>query len=218
LDNTKRISYNPYFIYPFLAWMAAGAIALANMSKHDLFFAINTHYSDTGDVFMYYVTWLGQAEVIIPALLLLLFIPRLRNWWYFLTALACNVIPFIVQHFIKSWLNYPRPLLLYSNTPGVHYRPEWPELLHTSFPSGHSQGAFSFFCFLSLLLPARFRVYGFVFFLMGMMVCYSRIYLAAHFFSDVYAGSLLGVTLTTLIFAIMSNFKGSLIKQEAATA
>lgn len=185
-----------------------------SVSKGTLFLSINTHYAPVADIVMYYLTWLGQAEVIIPALLLVMVIPRFRNWWYVVIALCCNVIPFVVQHFIKSWLNYPRPLLLLGNSSGLHYLKDWPFLLHSSFPSGHSQGAFSFFCFLSLLLPPKYRVYGFVLFLSALLVCYSRIYLAAHFFEDVYAGSILGTVLTTLIFSILDKYKGLFLKKK----
>jgi membrane-associated phospholipid phosphatase len=89
----------------------------------------------------------------------------------------------------------------------MHYRPEWPVLLERSFPSGHSEGAFSFLCFLSLLLPYRYNKLGILFFLLALTVCYSRIYLAAHFFEDVYAGSIIGTVATTLIFSFMVRYK-----------
>lgn len=182
-------------------------------TQSELFFSINNHYSDFANVFMYYFTWLGQAEVIAPALLLIALIPRFRSWRYLLTAILCNFIPFIIHHYIKSGLNHPRPRLVYRDVAGVHFLPHWPELLHSSFPSGHSQGAFSFFCFLSLLLPAKYRGLGLLFFLMALTVCYSRIYLAAHFFADVYAGSIFGAVATTLVFSVMENYKGGLLKR-----
>ena len=214
MDKKQYISYNPYFIYPFLLWVVAGGLALMNFSKSTLFFAFNSHYSAITDVIMYYITWLGQAEVIIPALFLLMVIPRLRNWWYFAITICCNAIPFLIQHFIKTTLNYPRPLLLFKDMPNMHYLKDWPFLLHSSFPSGHSQGAFSFFCFLSLLLPAKYRVYGCIFFILALSVAYSRMYLAAHFFEDVYAGSILGTILTTLIFSVMNYYRALSLKKK----
>lgn len=195
-----RASYNPYFFVPFLLWVCIGAVVQLLYSRQQLFFAINTHYSDFANVFMFYFTWLGQAEVIIPALLLLPVIPRFRNWKYLALAALCNFIPFLIHHYLKSWLNHPRPRLLYRDIPEMHFLPSWPELLHSGFPSGHSQGAFSFFCFLSLLLPRKYRGYGLLFFVMAITVGYSRIYLAAHLFEDVYAGSIFGVVTTSVIY------------------
>jgi len=78
---------------------------------------------------------------------------------------------------------------------------------------GHSTGAFSFFCFLSLILTARYKAFGLLFFLLALSVCYSRMYLAAHFFDDVYAGSILGTTLTMLMFSIMNQYKSKFFKK-----
>jgi len=214
LLKKSPISYNPYFLLPFLVWVIAGGILLFAFSRQVLFFSVNTHYSDIADWFMYYATWLGQAEIIVPILFVLMLIPRFRNWWYFTTALLCNVVPFLVQHFIKEWLNHPRPRLLFRGIPGMHYLPQWPELLHTSFPSGHSEGAFSFFCFLSLILTTRYRKAGILFFLLALTVCYSRIYLTAHFFDDVYVGSIIGTLGTMLVFSIMEKYKGSFFKKK----
>jgi membrane-associated phospholipid phosphatase len=194
--------------------VAAGGLLLSAYSKQAIFLAINTHYSAFGDVLMYYVTWMGQAEVIIPCLSLLMIMPRFRNWWYFVTALLCNLVPFFVQHYIKGWLNHPRPQLVFCNTPGMHCLPHWPVLLHNSFPSGHSEGAFSFFCFLSLILTAHYRWAGALFFLLALAVGYSRIYLAAHFFDDVYIGSIIGMAGTTLVFSVMARYRDSFFKKK----
>ena len=157
---------------------------------------------------------MGQAEVVIPVLLLLMLIPRFRNWWYFATAALCNLIPFFIQQALKTIFDRPRPRLLYYDRTWMHYLPEWPVYLSRSFPSGHSAGAFSLFCFLSLLLPQRHRVFGLLFFMLALLVCYSRIYLAAHFFADVYAGSIVGAVFTTFVFAIMNKYKGVFYKKD----
>ena len=188
--------------------MVAGGISLAVYSRRDLFSVVNSHYSDIADTAMYYITIMGQVEVIIPVLALIMFIPAYRNWWYFITATLCNIIPMLVQQMLKAHYAHPRPLYYFNHAAWIHYLKEWPELLQWSFPSGHSEGAFSFFCFLSLILPRKYNTAGFLFFLLALSVCYSRIYLAAHFFDDVYAGSIVGTAVTTIIFFIMNKFKG----------
>ncbi len=177
-------------------------------TKQALFSAVNSHYNDTADTLMYYITWMGQGEMIITVLLALLLIPRFRNWWYFLTALLCNLIPFFIQQMLKIVFDSPRPFKYFHNAPWIHYLYKWPYLSDRSFPSGHSAGAFSFFCFLTLLLPSKYRAAGLIFFLLGLAVCYSRLYLTAHFFEDVYAGSIIGTVSTALIFLVMDKYKG----------
>ena len=208
MPKKLNIRYNPLFIFPFLAWVIIGGILLLIFSRDDLFFAVNRHYSDFADGLMSWVTVMGRGEFIILALaLLMVTVPRFRNLYFFFLAVSCNVIPLLFQQVLKSVFNFPRPLLYYQYTHWVHFSSDWPLLLERSFPSGHSEGAFSFFSFLSLLLPLNYRKYGLLFFLLALSVCYSRIYLAAHFFDDVYLGSIIGGLFTTVIFSVMENYK-----------
>ncbi|MFD2785999.1 phosphatase PAP2 family protein [Hymenobacter rubripertinctus] len=63
------------------------------------------------------------------------------------------------------------------------------------FISSHAANAFVLAVFMALVLPRRFRVAKGLLFAWAVAVSYSRIYLAAHYTSDVLAGALLG-TLT----------------------
>lgn len=190
-----------------ILWVLAGGFTCYTCDKKMLFFAVNSRFSDIGDIIMYYTTMIGQAEVIIPVLLTLMIVRKFRNWWYFITAILCNAFPALIHNYIKGWLNHPRPRQVYRGLPGMHYLPHWPELLHAGFPSGHTQGAFSFFCFLSLIIAEKDRKMGVLFLFLALAVGYSRIYLTAHFFEDVYAGSIFGVVATTLLFSVMTYYK-----------
>ena len=199
---------NPFFHSLFLAWVIVGGVLLLAFDKRQLFAVVNTHYTVYGDVVMYYTTWLGQPEVIAPTLLLLMIsLPSLRTKWFFFTAIVCNVIPLFIQQLLKRIFHHPRPLNYFDwaghKADWIHYLPTWPELLRNSFPSGHSQGAFSFFCLLTFLLPKKYKHIGIVFFFAALSVCYSRLYLAAHFFADIYTGSIIGGVSTTLIYSVM---------------
>jgi membrane-associated phospholipid phosphatase len=206
LRRLYKIS-NPYFAIPFLLWVLTGGIFWYLYSKKDLFAFFNTHHNPTSDTLMYNITWMGQAQIIVPVLLLVMALPRYRNWWYLLLALACNVAPFLIAQIIKSALDWPRPLNLYNHAPWIHISPDWPEFLSRSFPSGHSQAAFSMFCFLSLLLIPEYLGFGALFFVLAFSVAISRMYLAAHFFSDVYAGSILGTIVTIVVYDVMHYYR-----------
>ncbi len=214
LIRTRYIKANSYFLLPFLLWVVIGGILLFTCSKRDLFHFVNTHYSDWADHAFVYITMLGQAEVIIPCLLVPLLFPAYRNWWYVLMATLCNLIPFFLEQLLKSWFDHPRPRLLFYDRLWMHYQPEWPVYLSRGFPSGHSTGAFSFFCFLSLILPSKYRALGLLFFLAALSVCYSRMYLTAHFFDDVYAGSIIGTVCTLAVYFIMNNYKNFFYKKD----
>lgn len=174
-----------------------------------LFHYINTHHNSTLDKLMYAITSLGEAYIIIPALLLLMVIPRFRKLQFFLIAAVSNVVPMLVQQGLKSYFDRPRPLNHFHNAAWIHRLPHWPDLYYHSFPSGHSEGAFSFFCFLTLLLPAKYRWVGFIFFILALQVCYSRVYLSAHFFEDTYAGSIIGVLFSSICFVLLYPFYAS---------
>ncbi len=202
-----NISYNPYFFFPFLVWIVFGGMAQLLFTKEQLFFAINARYTSFTDVLMYYITWLGEGRFIVIFLLLLFATPRLRSLWFFVTGTLCSVVPLIIQQFLKEYFKAPRPHSYFHGSSAMHFLPAWPSLVNNSFPSGHSEGAFSFFCLLSLIVPEKYIKAGWIFFLLAISVCYSRIYLTAHFFEDVYAGSIIGCMVTTIIFSIMTRYK-----------
>ena len=187
---------------------------LMNFSGKELFFAINSRHNEIADTIMYYATWMGEGFLITAVLLLLFAFRRFQNWWYFFAALLCNLIPFFIEQTVKSYFDSPRPINYFRHPPWIHLSPNWPELLYRSFPSGHSEGAFSFFCFLSLLLPVRYRAFGFLFFILALLVCYSRVYLAAHFFSDVYVGSILGTVMCIFIYFVINKIKDLFFKKK----
>jgi membrane-associated phospholipid phosphatase len=191
-----------------------GAVLLATHTKIELFTYINTRHAAITDTLMYNITWMGQPQIIIPVLVLMLAFERYRNWWYATATFMCQVTPLIILRLLKSYFDAPRPLNFFKNAPWVHHSEKWPIYMHLSFPSGHSEGAFAFFCFLSLLLPPTYRRFGFLFFLLAFSVCYSRVYLAAHFFADVYVGSIIGLVICTVMFSVMENAKPRFFKEK----
>ena len=154
------------------------------------------------------LTEMGNGVGIGIVLLSLLVFKACRNWWYFFAAILCNVLPAILVQILKGIFDAPRPFEYYkTDAAWIHFDPSWGEkLFHHSFPSGHSAGIFSLCCFLSLILPAHRSAFGLFFFFFAILVCYTRMYLAAHFYADVYVGSLLGTTTTIFCFALMRRW------------
>ncbi|MBA3829244.1 MAG: phosphatase PAP2 family protein [Taibaiella sp.] len=217
--NKIHTNYNPFFLVPFILWVIGGAVLLKLYDARTLFFAVNGHYSDGGNILMYYTTWIGEGIVITVILIsLLLLVRSLRNWWFFLTALLCTVVPTLISQWIKYYHNVSRPLGMYEKATWIHIIPAWPHLIKNSFPSGHTTGAFSMLCFLSMLLPLRYRWLGLCFFVIALSVAYSRMYLAAHFFADVYAGSILGSIAALIIFTIMNHYKPRFFRKVAVSS
>jgi membrane-associated phospholipid phosphatase len=210
-------SYNRYFLIPFLVWVVFGGIALLSFDRLQLFRAFNTHYSSLGDAIMIYVTRMGEGVFVTVVLLLLLARTSLRSWWFVIAAFFTNAIPNLIAQALKSGFNAPRPLNYFEEAPWIHVLPEWPRFMERSFPSGHTTCAFCLYCFLAVILPPRYKIFGMVFFFLALAVGYSRMYLAAHFFVDVYVGSIIGTVFTLVIVALMDKYQGRFFKERPET-
>jgi membrane-associated phospholipid phosphatase len=68
------------------------------------------------------------------------------------------------------------------------------EILDPSFPSGHAAYAFM----MASLLAVWFPRYRFIFFIIAGFIGWTRIYLALHYPTDIFAGALLGYGITKL--------------------
>jgi membrane-associated phospholipid phosphatase len=185
-------SFNRYFFLPLVLWWIVGGILLLGWDKQALFAFANTHYSPIGNVVMYALSYLGEGLPIAVMLLFPMCRPSYRSATYMLIATLCMLLPTLVTQIIKHYVAAPRPMLYFQEACWIHHVSSWPKLYHHSFPSGHSTGAFSLFCFLSFLLGRPYRIWGLFFLLLACGVGYARMYLAAHFFADVYAGSIIG--------------------------
>lgn len=109
-------------------------------------------------------------------------------------------LPSLLSQFLKSeFFNLePRPVTYFSATPGlVHHVPGVELWTYNSFPSGHTITAFSIaLTLLYLFAPRRVWTWSVLLFAWACSVGYSRMYLAEHFFKDVYGGAIIGVLAT----------------------
>jgi undecaprenyl-diphosphatase len=107
---------------------------------------------------------------------------------------------------MKLFFARPRPLL---NEPYIPLL----DAFGYSFPSGHSALAF---CAVTVFFYFN-RRYGTIGFLVAALAAFSRVYVAAHYLSDVIAGSTLGVMVALIcirfshrIYKVESKFAGLL--------
>ncbi|MBS1614755.1 MAG: phosphatase PAP2 family protein [Bacteroidetes bacterium] len=220
VPRQPRSSLNPWFVFPFLVWVLIGGILLLVFNKSQLFLSINRHHNEFLDVLMRGLTFMGDGAGIVVVLLLLMWLfPACRNRWYVLAAVSCTVFPTLLIQLIKSLAQAPRPLEFFKlellqNPSWLHIRPEWPHLYQRSFPSGHSGGVFSLCCFLSMMLPFRRRWFGLLLLLFACAVAYSRLYLAAHFYLDIFVGSLIGASVSALCFELIQLWSRGALRLE----
>lgn len=196
---------NLFFLIPFIIWVIIGGILLGNFTRNELFFAVNQHYNPFLDQLNTVLSAYGRGDVIPFILLSLLFIPAYRNRNYIATTVVFGLLIPSIIFFAKLYFDTPRPLKFYGASK-VHTVPWLDNLFETSFPSGHTIGAFGFFMLLSLYLPKAYKPWSILFFSLALACAYSRLYLGQHFFADVYGGSIIGTIVTVLVYWMGIHF------------
>lgn len=193
------------FLVPTIVLALILAVALLIVPKAELHLALcqpHTPFLDTIiPFFTNLVDWLPYLIVV-----LLLFY---RAGWS--TFLASNLLltTLIVQP-IKHIVHAPRPLTWFAE-----YMPditlplvEGVRMNHwLSFPSGHTTTFFLLFFTLSIILCAENikgkYILSFLCFLCASFGAYTRIYLSQHFALDIFAGILIAVCSTLILYFIL---------------
>ena len=161
---------------------------------------VQEHRSSAMDTAAVLVTQIGnfRTQFLAAALVcvILLFTKQWRAMWFFggvtlFTALANTT----TKHFFAR----VRPEVLVD------------PLTSYSMPSGHSSGAFAFFVALAILAgrnqPQRMRVtWVLLGCLLAITVAMSRVYLGAHWPTDITAGALLAITVNAFALALSQRF------------
>ena len=200
------------FLVPTLVLALILAVALLIVPKAELHLALcqpHTLFLDTIiPFFTNLVDWLPYLIVV-----LLLFY---RAGWS--TFLASNLLltTLIVQP-IKHIVHAPRPLTWFAE-----YMPditlplvEGVRMNHwLSFPSGHTATFFALFFCVSIILCAENvkgkYILSFLCFLCASFGAYTRIYLSQHFALDIFAGILIAVCSTLILyFFLVKNTKNT---------
>ena len=191
----------PFLVPTFVLALVLG-ITLLLTPKAELHLALcqpHTRFLDAFvPVFTDLVDWLPYLCVV-----LLLFY---RAGWA--TFLASNLLlsTLIVQP-IKHIMHAPRPLTWFAeNMPDVSLPlVEGVRMNHwLSFPSGHTTTFFVLFFSLSIILCAENikgkNILSFICFLCASFGAYTRIYLSQHFALDIFAGILIAVCSTLVLY------------------
>jgi membrane-associated phospholipid phosphatase len=207
LKEILKQHFNYYFFVPFLLWVVLGCFLLFSFDSTALFSFINGHHYPFLDTLMELLNRLGEGWVITLLALCFFLLKPFRNSWFFMAAALSNILPALLTQLIKYQIDAPRPMSLYDGQPWVHHLAHWDLLHNNSFPSGHTTGAFSLMCLLACVMPRRLRFLGILFFILALSVAYARVYLAAHFFLDIYIGSIIGAMSAFMIMLVVFYFK-----------
>lgn len=177
-----------------------GAFVLVTNSKGEIELWVNQFHNPALNLFFYYITYLGDGLFSVAVVILLFF----RKIYYGILSLISFASTGLITQALKRSVfhDFPRPSKFFEN--GIELNLVEGLKLHSwySFPSGHSSGAFAVFLTLSLI-SVKNTFLQILLFTLAMLTALSRVYLLQHFFMDIYAGTLLGVVITSFVYFVI---------------
>lgn len=191
------------------------AVLLTVYPKGELHIMLNSVHTQVGDTFLKLFTRLAEWPLYVLGALPLFF--RMK-WWVAFYA-ACESASAIVVTALKHLFHMPRPSLFFQSAISEHLPVVEGVKLHRnlSFPSGHTSTFFVFVTVVVILLALRYhfrqttRLQGMAFHCCQMVLLllaavggYSRIYLSQHFLMDVFAGSIIGVSIPFALYPLFA--------------
>lgn len=210
---TKATIYSHRFIIvPLLIFWITGVLILINLHKGDEVLFLAKHRNDFLDFLFSSITQLSEFPVYL-LVIAILFVTKKRE--KALTIMAVGIITTLISFLLKDIFQEPRPSLYFDQigllktltaVPGVTLHTG-----HSSYPSGHTMGAFSLYLTLALIWPTK-TWFGFFCVIVGILVGISRMYLGQHFLSDVVSGSMVGTYLAA--FANFFIYKNLLARKQ----
>lgn len=142
-------------------------------------------------LFHRHITDIGEAGIyLVLALIALLFKPLKKYAAYFL---CCMLTSGLVLHLLKFSIGRARAHK-FPDHDHLFFQPMTFDHHFQSFPSGHSQTLFTIACLISFIFPKS----TWWIMLVALYLAFTRAFTLAHFVSDVWAGSLLGILVSAV--------------------
>ena len=187
---------NLSFLLPYSFFLLLGAVIIFINSKAETHLSFNSFHNTFLDSINIYTTYFGDG---VTASLLIIMMLAVKYRYFIIVGLA-NVISALIAQFLKHFVfaDVVRPKKFFEGIQELYFVPGIENHFYNSFPSGHTTCAFALYFSFALMVESRY--YKVLFFVLALSTGYSRIYLSQHFFEDVYAGSIIGVTTTIFVF------------------
>lgn len=191
-----------YFYILFIPFLIVGAVTLYSTNKSDLFLFFNRRHSPLADIFFAWETWMGNGLIFIVFCLLVLW----RNIGDGILSLIVFCFSAIIPQFLKKvvFVDAERPIKFFNNDSSMHWIEGVKNHTNYSFPSGHSVSIFALAVLATFLF--KNKRWGALFAFIAILTAYSRVYLAQHFFEDIYAGACIGVACTLIIYLLFEKW------------
>lgn len=196
----NRLAFNPWFLWPVLAFLAAGVSLLFFLPYGEEILFLNDYRTEPLNTIFRSITKLGEAPVFVVLGLAALF-------WRFRLSLLIALAGLVISptsYIAKDKIGVDRPVTYFEKSgrreavvlvPGEH-----PNGGQTSFPSGHTMAAFGLYGLLALLLSDRRPWIGLLCAVLAISVAISRVFLVQHFLADILGGSIMGLAVASLVW------------------
>ncbi len=192
---------NRGFFLPYLIFIILGAVLIGMNTKTTLHLGFNSFHNHFFDIFFQYFTWLGDGVTWILAVLILC---AVKYRYAMIIGLSCLISSMITQLLKRTvFSDMVRPRRFFEGVHEIYFVPGVENYTNNSFPSGHTTAAFSLF--LGLALISKKNNLKWIYFILALLVAYSRVYLSQHFFGDIYAGSIIAVSTTLAVFYFLQK-------------
>lgn len=194
---------NSFFLLPYFIFIITGALLLILSNKDKLHLYFNSYHNEYANSVFYYLTFLGDGWTALCIAIALLFVRYRYSIIVVLSYLLSSTAVQILKRFVFN--DHIRPALFFKNNPDLYLIPGVDNNIFHSFPSGHSTTAFAVYLGLALFISNKWL--KLCMFTLALLIALSRVYLSQHFFEDIYAGSVIGVASTLLIYFVLSQNK-----------
>ena len=192
----KLIGANSPFLIPYFTFLIIAGFIILIYPKGEIHLYLNQFHNNFGDYFFYTATYAGDGLAVVGMVFLLCFFKYRFAILVALSNIASSLFTQLLKHTVFS--DIVRPKKFFESTDQLNLIPWVENYLYNSFPSGHTTAAFTTFFCLALIIENK--LLKFLMLVIALTIGFSRIYLSQHFLNDVYAGSLIGVTTSILVF------------------
>ncbi len=201
LQERPANNFGIAFILAIIIAIGTGVLILV-LGKNGSFQLINGNHNEIADQFFKYFTHYGDGVMWVPLGLFCFFFKRK----YFIAVVAGVIISTILAQFLKRVV-YPdelRPISYLSEIFPVHQIAGVEMRKLHSFPSGHTTTAFTMALIMAYIINRK--AWSVILLLLASLASYSRVYLAQHFPTDIFAGMCIGIVSAILSLLVYRKF------------